>query len=82
LEDSLIVAMMLNPDGRLCIQRLSEGLIDTGERLTVADGERIVRLDRVFAKSRKQQYQSSYSNSDNGHLAGVRHNSVFENESV
>ena len=35
---------MLNPDGRLWIDRLSEGLTDTGERLSAADGERIVRL--------------------------------------
>ena len=35
---------MLNPDGRLWIDRLSEGLSDTGERLNAADGERIVRL--------------------------------------
>jgi type IV secretion system protein VirB11 len=35
---------MLNPDGRLWIDRLSEGLSDTGERLNPADGERIVRL--------------------------------------
>jgi type IV secretion system protein VirB11 len=35
---------MLNPDGRLWIDRLSRGLIDTGETLSPADGERIVRL--------------------------------------
>jgi type IV secretion system protein VirB11 len=35
---------MLNPDGRLWIDRLSEGLSDTGESLNAADGERIVRL--------------------------------------
>jgi type IV secretion system protein VirB11 len=35
---------MLTPDGRLWIDRLSDGLADTGERLSVADGERIVRL--------------------------------------
>jgi type IV secretion system protein VirB11 len=35
---------MLNPDGRLWIDRLSSGLVDTGETLSAADGERIVRL--------------------------------------
>src|SRR5258705_12009655 len=35
---------MLNPDGRLWIDRLAEGLADTGKRLSAADGERIVRL--------------------------------------
>jgi type IV secretion system protein VirB11 len=44
LEDPVIVEVMLNPDGRLWIDRLSSGLADTGERLSAADGERIVRL--------------------------------------
>lgn len=44
LDDASIVEVMLNPDGRLWIDRLSEGLSDTGERLSAADGERIVRL--------------------------------------
>jgi type IV secretion system protein VirB11 len=35
---------MLNPDGRLWVDRLSEGLADTGVELSAADGERIVRL--------------------------------------
>jgi len=44
LEDPAIVEVMLNPDGRLWIDRLSDGLTDTGERLSAADGERIIRL--------------------------------------
>ena len=44
LEDPVVVEVMLNPDGRLWIDRLSGGLADTGERLAAADGERIVRL--------------------------------------
>ena len=44
LEDPAIVEVMLNPDGRLWVDRLSEGLSDTGERLSPADGERIIRL--------------------------------------
>ncbi len=44
LEDPAVVEVMLNPDGRLWIDRLSEGLSDTGEVLRPADGERIVRL--------------------------------------
>jgi P-type conjugative transfer ATPase TrbB len=44
LEDPGVVEVMLNPDGRLWVDRLTEGLIDTGERLAAADGERIVRL--------------------------------------
>jgi P-type conjugative transfer ATPase TrbB len=44
LEDPSIVEVMLNPDGRLWIDRLSSGLQNSGETLAAADGERIVRL--------------------------------------
>ena len=44
LDDPDIVEVMLNPDGRLWIDRLSSGLMDTGEVLSAPDGERIVRL--------------------------------------
>ncbi|WP_319798671.1 P-type conjugative transfer ATPase TrbB [Nitrobacter sp.] len=44
LEDPTVVEVMLNPDGRIWIDRLSEGLTDTGETMSAADGERIVRL--------------------------------------
>src|SRR3984957_20439990 len=44
LEDPSIVEVMLNPDGRLWIDRLSGGLEDTGGRVTPADGERIEGL--------------------------------------
>ncbi len=44
LEDPGIVEVMLNPDGRLWIDRLKDGIADTGEKLSAADGERIVRL--------------------------------------
>ncbi len=44
LEDPGVLEVMLNPDGRLWIDRLSEGLSDTGEHLSSEDGERIIRL--------------------------------------
>ena len=44
LDDEQVVEVMLNPDGRLWIDRLSEGLCATKEQLTAADGERIIRL--------------------------------------
>jgi type IV secretion system protein VirB11 len=44
LEDPGVVEVMLNPDGRIWVDRLSQGLADSGERLSAADGERIVRL--------------------------------------
>ncbi len=44
LEDPSIAEVMLNPDGRLWIDRLAGGLEDTGHSMSAADGERIVRL--------------------------------------
>ena len=44
LEDPAIVEIMLNPDGRLWIDRLSNGLAETGEQLSPEDGKRIIRL--------------------------------------
>ena len=44
LEDPAIVEVMLNPDGRLWVDRLKEGLVATDDVLIPADGERIVRL--------------------------------------
>lgn len=44
LEDPGVIEVMLNPDGRLWIDRLSEGLSDTGASMLPADGERIIRL--------------------------------------
>lgn len=44
LEEPGIVEVMLNPDGRLWVDRLSEGLSDTGDLIAPADGERIIRL--------------------------------------
>lgn len=44
LADDTVVEVMLNPDGRIWVDRLSSGLADTGERLAAKDGERIIRL--------------------------------------
>lgn len=44
LADPGVVEVILNPDGRLWIDRLSEGMANTGDVITSADAERIVRL--------------------------------------
>lgn len=44
LDDATVIEVMLNPDGRLWVDRLGEGIADTGMTLSAADGERIVRL--------------------------------------
>ena len=44
LQDPDILEVMLNPDGALWLDRLSTGLEATGDRISPADGERIIRL--------------------------------------
>lgn len=44
LDDPDVVEIMLNPDGWLWIDRLGEGLSETAQRLSAAEGERIIRL--------------------------------------
>ena len=44
LEDASVIEVMLNPDGRLWIDRLGAGIADTGVSMSTADGERIIRL--------------------------------------
>lgn len=44
MEDPETVEVMLNPDGRLWVDRLGSGLVDTGCSLGVSAGERIIRL--------------------------------------
>ena len=44
LEDPAVIEVMLNPDGRLWVDRLGLGITDTGAVLSAADGERIIRL--------------------------------------
>ena len=44
LDDPKVVEVMLNPDGRLWIDRLGEGLVDAQTRMDAQDGERIIRL--------------------------------------
>lgn len=44
LSDPATIEVMLNPDGRLWTDRLAGGMTDTGEILSAADAERIVRL--------------------------------------
>ena len=40
LQDPAIIEAMLNPDGRLWIDRLSSGLADTGEMVSAPDDAR------------------------------------------
>jgi type IV secretion system protein TrbB len=44
MEDPTVVEVMLNPDGRLWIDRLAGGLEDTGQRLPAEAGDRLIRI--------------------------------------
>ena len=44
LIDDDVIEIMLNPDGRLWVDRLSDGRSDTGHKLSVHDAERIIRI--------------------------------------
>ena len=62
LDDPMTVEVMLNPDGRLWIDRLSEGLSDTGETLppavsmgeTMMLGLRLIDEGVTFARFRQR----------------------------
>ncbi len=44
LAEPLVVEVMVNPDGRIWVDRIGEGRSDTGERLASSDADRILRL--------------------------------------
>ncbi len=44
LVDHQVAEVMLNADGKVWVDRLSDGMADTGERLAPAQAERIIRL--------------------------------------
>lgn len=44
LADAQVIEIMLNPDGRLWVDRLGTGMTASGDTLSFADGERIIRL--------------------------------------
>lgn len=44
LADPSVIEVMLNPDGRLWVDRLGAGITDSGILISAADGERIIRL--------------------------------------
>lgn len=44
LEDPEVVEIMLNPDGRLWIEKLGQGRIDTGYKVRASDAEQVIYL--------------------------------------
>ena len=44
LADSQVIEVMVNPDGRLWLDKVGDGRVDTGEVLGPAETERIIRL--------------------------------------
>ena len=44
LADRLVVEVMVNPDGKIWVDKIGEGRSFTGQRLASADADRILRL--------------------------------------
>jgi hypothetical protein len=59
LADPLVVEIMVNPDGRLWLDRLGEGRIDTGLLCEAAQTERIIRLVASHARARRMPMRRS-----------------------
>ncbi len=57
LADPTVIEVMVNPDGRLWIERASVGRQDTGERIGSAEAERIIRL--VAAHVRREVHDKA-----------------------
>ncbi len=57
LADPAVVEVMVNPDGKLWIDRVPEGRVDTGERIGAAEAERIIRL--VAAHVRREVHDNA-----------------------
>ncbi|MBX9589217.1 MAG: P-type conjugative transfer ATPase TrbB [Hyphomonadaceae bacterium] len=57
LADPTVIEVMVNPDGRLWIERAAVGRQDTGERIGSAEAERIIRL--VAAHVRREVHDKA-----------------------
>lgn len=57
LADPAVIEVMVNPDGRLWLDKLAEGRIDSGERIATAEAERIIRL--VAAHVRREVHDKA-----------------------
>src|SRR5262245_3797712 len=57
LADPAVIEVMVNPDGRLWIERASVGRQDTGERIGSVEAERIIRL--VAAHVRREVHDKA-----------------------
>ena len=57
LADPAVIEVMVNPDGKLWVDRVPEGRRDTGERIGTAEAERIIRL--VAAHVRREVHDKA-----------------------
>ena len=57
LADGQVIEVMLNPDGRLWLDKVGTGRVDTGERIEPAEAERIIRL--VAAHMRREVHDKA-----------------------
>ena len=57
LADPTVIEVMVNPDGKLWIERATVGRQDTGERIGSSEAERIIRL--VAAHVRREVHDKA-----------------------
>ena len=57
LADPAVIEVMVNPDGRLWLDKVGLGRVDTGERIAAAEAERIIRL--VAANVRREVHDKA-----------------------
>ena len=57
LADPSVIEVMVNPDGRLWIDQIPEGRSDTGETISAAETERIIRL--IATNTRREVHAGS-----------------------
>jgi type IV secretion system protein VirB11 len=58
LDDPRVVEVMLNADGVVWIEKLGEGVLRTPARMSAADAERMLRLERAAAHRRLREVAS------------------------
>ncbi len=59
MQDAQVVEIMLNPDGKLWVERLGTGMADSGHIIPSQDAERIIRLVAAYSGQECHELQPS-----------------------
>lgn len=71
LADPAVIEIMVNPDGSLRLDRLGEGIVDTGHRLDSAAIERIIRLVASYVRVEAHEHNPIVSAELPPHAEGL-----------